>query len=52
MSLQKFAEALLKRARENGSKINKVIVDDTEVEKRLEPSIVRNYARALKLWET
>ncbi len=52
MPLQKSAEALLQRALENGSEINKVIVDDTEVEKRLEPSTARNYARASKLWET
>lgn len=45
----KSAEAFLKRASENGSELNKVIVDDTKDQKRLELSTERKEDHALNL---
>ena len=47
----KSAETLLIQARENGSELNKVVVDDTKVQKRLELSTERKQDHALNLWD-
>lgn len=46
----KSVEALLKRPRENGSELNKIIVVNTKVQKRLELSAERKPNHALYLW--
>ena len=50
MPKKKSPEDFFRRAREKGSEINKEIVNSTEVQKHLEDKTVKNYARALDLW--
>jgi len=50
MPKKKTPEDIFQRARENGSDINKEIINGTEIKKHLEPKTEKNYTRALDLW--
>jgi hypothetical protein len=51
MPPQKSIQEVLKRALKRGSEQDKVIVNNDEVKKKLQPSTESNHTRALAPWD-